>query len=69
MRAFATNVRFSSELIDSCDTKIAIWQSLLPFVKKSPMRKDGTVDEVMYMAHMIAAVYVIHRSIHKCDLP
>lgn len=56
MNTFATVGQFSDELIDTCDAKIAIWQSLLPSVKKDPLRRDGRVDEVMYMAHMIGAV-------------
>lgn len=56
MNMFANTAQFSPDLIDACDAKIAIWQSLLPSVKKDPMRKDGQVDEVMYMAHMIAAM-------------
>ena len=58
MSSFAAAPRFSKELIDTMDTKIAIWHSLLPFVKKDPMRKDGTVDEIIFMAHMIGAMYV-----------
>jgi hypothetical protein len=68
MTAFATSAQFSRELIDRCDTKIAIWHSLLPSVKKSPMRKDGTMDEVMYMAHMIAAMYAIYHPAYDYDL-
>ncbi|KAJ4345073.1 hypothetical protein N0V95_005954 [Ascochyta clinopodiicola] len=56
MNTFASTGQFSSELVDACDTKIAVWQSLLPAVKKDPMRKNGEVDEVMFMAHMIAAI-------------
>ena len=55
METFANTGQFSDKLIDSCDVKIAIWQSLLPSVKKDPMRKNGQVDEIMYMAHMIVA--------------
>jgi hypothetical protein len=57
VKAFATGAHLSRELIDTCDAKIATWHSLLPSVKKDPMRKDGKVDEVIYMAHMIAAMY------------
>jgi hypothetical protein len=38
------------------DTKIAIWHSLLPPTKRDPLRQDGTVDEVMFQAHMIGAM-------------
>ncbi|UPX19157.1 uncharacterized protein EKO05_0009428 [Ascochyta rabiei] len=59
MNAFARTGQLSSELVESCDAKIAIWQSLLPSVKKDPMRKNGQVDEVMFMAHMIAAIVLM----------
>lgn len=56
MNTFLNTGKFSHELIDRCDAKIAIWQALLPATKKDPMRKNGQVDEVMYMAHMTAAM-------------
>jgi hypothetical protein len=56
MNTFLNTGQFTDELINGCDTKIAIWNSLLPSVKKDPMRKNGQVDEVMYMAHMVAAM-------------
>ena len=58
MREFASAPRFSKELIDAVDTKIAVWHSQLPAVKRDPLRIDGTVDEIMFIAHMIGAVYV-----------
>jgi hypothetical protein len=67
MKAFATGAHLSRELIDTCDAKIAIWHSLLPSVKKDPMRKDGKVDEVIYMAHMIAAMYANYHSVQDHD--
>lgn len=62
MKTFATSTHFSRELVDTMDAKIAIWHSLLPSVKRDPLRKDGTVDEVMFQAHMIGAMYVAHPS-------
>lgn len=62
MGTFATSAQFTRELVDSCDAKMAIWHSMLPSVKKEPMRKDGTVDEVLYMAHMIGAMYVAYHT-------
>ena len=56
MSSFASAPQFSNELIDTMDTKIAIWHSMLPLVKREPQRKDGTVDEIMFMAHMIGAM-------------
>ncbi|KAJ4983331.1 C6 transcription factor [Stagonosporopsis vannaccii] len=63
MSSFATSPQFSRELIDTMDAKIAIWHSQLPSVKKDPMRKDGTVDEIIFMAHMIGAIVLmtLHR--------
>lgn len=40
------------------DTKIAVWHSQLPAAKRDPLQIDGTVDEIMFMAHMIRAMYV-----------
>ncbi|KAH6637790.1 Quinolinate phosphoribosyl transferase [Boeremia exigua] len=59
MSSFAANPRFNRELIDSMDAKIAIWHSQLPSVKRDPMRKDGTVDEIMFTAHMIGAIVLL----------
>lgn len=58
MRQFASAPRFSKELIDTLDTKIAVWHSQLPVAKRDPLQIDGTVDEIMFMAHMIGAMYV-----------
>lgn len=62
MTTFATGGQFSKELVDTMDTKVAIWHSLLPIVKRDPMRKDGTIDEIMFQAHMVGAMYVSHFS-------
>ncbi|KAF3047399.1 hypothetical protein E8E12_003221 [Didymella heteroderae] len=59
MRTFATSTHFSRELVDTMDAKIAIWHSLLPSTKRDPLRKDGTVDEVIFQAHMIGAMSVL----------
>jgi len=56
MRTFTTSTNFGRDLVDIMDAKIAIWHSLLPSVKRDPLRKDGTVDEVMFQAHMIGAM-------------
>ena len=58
MKQFASAPRFSQELIDAVDTKIAIWHSQLPATKRDPLRIDGTVDEIMFIAHLIGAMYV-----------
>jgi hypothetical protein len=56
MNQYVLTGTLGDELINTCDTKIAVWQSLLPAVKRDPLRKDGTVDELMFMAHAIAAM-------------
>jgi hypothetical protein len=42
------------------DTKLAIWSSLLPASKKDPLRKDGTVDEVMFLAQYVKPLCKSH---------
>ena len=56
MRCFLETGTFGDTLICAIDAKVAIWQSLLPACKKDPLQPDGRVDEVMFMAHMIAAM-------------
>ncbi|KAL1800354.1 hypothetical protein ACET3X_000696 [Alternaria dauci] len=50
-------------LIEYCDTKLAVWSSLLPACKKDSLRLSGQVDEVIFMAHLCAAITIsaIHR--------
>ncbi|KAF1956692.1 nicotinate-nucleotide diphosphorylase [Byssothecium circinans] len=63
MRSFIELGTFTDSLIASVDAKVAAWQSLLPVSKRDPLRVDGKVDEVMFMAHEMAAVVIttIHR--------
>ena len=56
MRTFTQNGTFSDDLLAIVDAKIAVWQALLPACKKDPLQQDGKVDEVMFLAHMIAAM-------------
>jgi hypothetical protein len=56
MNSYTSTGTLDETLISTVDTKIAIWKSLLPAVKKDPMRKDGSVDEVMFMAHMVTVM-------------
>ena len=44
---------FGEDSIEMMDTKLAIWSSMLPASKKDPLRKDGTVDEVMFLAQYV----------------
>ncbi|KAI4955716.1 hypothetical protein J4E91_001577, partial [Alternaria rosae] len=56
MKSFIDTAIFSETMTENCDMKLAIWSSMLPACKKDPLRPDGQVDEVMYMAHMCAAM-------------
>lgn len=47
---------FTDTLISAVDAKVAIWQSLLPACKKDPLRADGKVDEIIYLAHLVIAM-------------
>ncbi|KAF1946653.1 hypothetical protein EJ02DRAFT_418397 [Clathrospora elynae] len=63
MHTFLETGTFAETMIDRCDTKLAIWSTLLPASKKDPLRQDGKVDEVMFMAHMMASIIIstLHR--------
>ncbi|KAF1843848.1 uncharacterized protein K460DRAFT_387804 [Cucurbitaria berberidis CBS 394.84] len=63
MKMFIETGTFGESLIDSCDAKFAIWLSLLPACKRDPLQRNGKMDEVMFTAHMIAAIIlsVVHR--------
>jgi hypothetical protein len=56
MRMFLATGTFSDALLASVDAKVAVWQSLLPACKKDPLQKNGNVDEVMFLAHMVCSV-------------
>jgi hypothetical protein len=56
MDMFLESGTFGEAIIERCDTKVAIWTSLLPACKRDPLRGDGSIDEVMFTAHMIAIV-------------
>ncbi|KAF1920553.1 Quinolinate phosphoribosyl transferase [Ampelomyces quisqualis] len=56
MDMFIESGTFGEAITERCDTKIAIWTSLLPTCKKDPLRKNGSVDEIMFTAHMVAIV-------------
>jgi hypothetical protein len=56
MDMFLESGTFGEAIIERCDTKIAVWMSLLPACKRDPLRGDGSIDEVIFTAHMIAIV-------------
>jgi hypothetical protein len=55
-KTFIETQTWTESLIDTADAKVAIWQSLLPSCKQEPLRPDGTVDEVLFLAHMCATM-------------
>jgi hypothetical protein len=63
MDMFLETGTFSETMIGHHDTKLAIWRSLLPACKREPLRRDGSIDEVMFTAHMItgSAINGMHR--------
>ena len=63
MRSFVKLGTFTDSLVASVDVKVAAWQSLLPACKRDALRSDGKVDEVMFMAHEMAAITAttVHR--------
>ncbi|KAH4221081.1 hypothetical protein HBI06_161980 [Parastagonospora nodorum] len=72
MDMFVDTGTFGEAMIEVHDTKLAIWTSLLPACKKDPLRRDGTIDEVMFAAHMAATIALsgLHRSFSNlaiCD--
>ncbi|KAF2267636.1 hypothetical protein CC78DRAFT_63245 [Lojkania enalia] len=60
MKQFLQTGTFGDGIISSVDAKLAIWRSLLPISKKDPMRPTGKVDEVMFLAHMIATIITMN---------
>ena len=56
VKKFAAVGAFNDNIINEVDTKSAAWLAMLPLEKKDPMRADGTVDEIMFLAHMCNAV-------------
>ncbi|KAH8724608.1 Quinolinate phosphoribosyl transferase [Phaeosphaeriaceae sp. PMI808] len=70
MEMFIKTGIFGEAMIESCDTKVAIWTSLLPANKRDPLRRDGRIDEVMFTAHMIGAITIssMHRPFSSLSL-
>lgn len=65
MQSFTQTGVFSDALIAAIDAKVAAWQALLPACKKDPMRVDGTIDEIIFQAHLMAATYVRAHSVNQ----
>ncbi|KAF2738305.1 hypothetical protein EJ04DRAFT_560890 [Polyplosphaeria fusca] len=60
MQSFMKTGTFDDALVSNVDTKLAIWNALLPACKRDPLRPNGKVDEVMFTAHMMATVLVMN---------
>ncbi|KAF2197416.1 hypothetical protein GQ43DRAFT_207758 [Delitschia confertaspora ATCC 74209] len=60
MKTFASTGSFSPAMISAVSTKLAIWKSFLPACKSAPMRKDSTVDEMIFLAHMLYTIIIIN---------
>ena len=65
MNTFLDTAVVSEALVQNCDTKLAIWSSLLPACKKDPLRLGGQVDEVMYVVRPASATGMAADD--KCD--
>jgi nicotinate-nucleotide pyrophosphorylase (carboxylating) len=63
MKTFLATGTFSDSLIQASDAKVAVWHSLLPACKRDPLRQDGRVDEVMFLAHLVGAI--ITMNVHR----
>ncbi|ORY15892.1 Quinolinate phosphoribosyl transferase [Clohesyomyces aquaticus] len=60
MRTFVETGSFNEDLISTVEAKVAVWKSLLPICKKDPLRQDGTIDEIMYLAHLLSAIVLMN---------
>jgi hypothetical protein len=56
MKTFMETGVFNTAFVAIVDAKLAVWHSLLPASKRDPMRQDGTIDEVMFLAHLMASM-------------
>lgn len=56
MKMVLESGHFSESLTDLIDHKVASWHAMLPACKKDPLRADGRIDEVMWQAHLSAAM-------------
>jgi hypothetical protein len=67
---FLENFTLGEAMIERCDTKFAIWTTLLPASKRDPLRRDGSVDEVMFLAHMMTIITIntMHRPFSSLSL-
>jgi hypothetical protein len=55
MNSVLLGTPFNESLISQIDIKISSWQSLLPASKHDALNLDGSVDEVLWYAHLSVA--------------
>ena len=51
---------FEYHAVDVVDTYLCNWRNNLPASKLDIVSNDGTIDEVLFQAHMVNAGYVAH---------
>ena len=49
MNTFIATSLVTETMIENCDTKLAVWSSLLPACKKDTVSLNVQVDEMMYV--------------------
>ncbi|KAL2811988.1 hypothetical protein BJX63DRAFT_264702 [Aspergillus granulosus] len=54
-----TDMDASSRVCANADTTILAWLLLLPAQKKSLVRENGTVDQLIFRAHMLIYTYIV----------
>ncbi|KAF2869159.1 hypothetical protein BDV95DRAFT_609393 [Massariosphaeria phaeospora] len=59
MTSFLKMGYFDDDFINTVDTKVAVWRSLLPHCKREPQQGNGDIDEVMFFAHQLAGIVTI----------
>ncbi|KAI9923889.1 hypothetical protein MW887_008194 [Aspergillus wentii] len=59
----SSNIQIYNSMCAKSDTSMAAWHSLLPSSKRSLIRPDGSLDEVMFKAQFIMHTYIIE--IHR----
>lgn len=47
-----------TSVVKNAEANITSWHLYLPESKKEPVQPDGSVDEIMFRAHMLLNTYV-----------
>lgn len=64
---FATKEN-SEDIIQSADSAFGAWLLLLPKDKKPVLKADGTIDELMFQAHLLIHVYALSLTMLRVEL-